>query len=258
MTAIANQRQALKGHTVAPKTLAILADPVFTENDPRLQTQTQNKNDINLSLDQSALQRAANNLNRRVWDRLPATRKEAQAILQLVSPQESLSAFDFDANFSWVTKPDLSQYRYVHFATHGFADPKNPELSGIVLSLFNPAGEAERGYLRLGDIFNLNLPADLVVLSACETGLGGTVTGEGLVGLTRGLMYAGAERLAVSLWKVDDLATAELMQKFYQRMLQNGEAPNVALRQAQLQMWESNDRRNPYFWSGFIIQGEWR
>ena len=260
MTAIATQRQALKGRKSAPKTLAVLADPVFSADDPRLQGKSLNTQDgLNFSLDQSALRRAAENLNReRLWDRLPGTRQEAKAILQLVSPESSLQAFDFDANFNWATKPDLSQYRYVHFATHGFADPKNPELSGIVLSLLNPAGEAKRGYLRLGDIFNLNLPADLVVLSACETGLGGNVNGEGLVGLTRGLMYAGAERLAVSLWKVDDNATAQLMQKFYQRMLQNGESPNVALRQAQLQMWQSDNRRNPYFWSGFILQGEWR
>ncbi|WP_414529433.1 CHAT domain-containing protein [Nodularia chucula] len=261
MTAIATQRQALKGRKSAPKTLAVLADPVFSADDPRLQGKSLNaENDLNFSLDESALQRAANNLNREVWPRLPGTREEAKAILQMVSPQSSLQAFDFDANFNWATKPDLSQYRYVHFATHGFADPKNPELSGIVLSLFNQAGEPERGYLRLGDIFNLNLPADLVVLSACETGLGGNINGEGLVGLTRGLMYAGAERLAVSLWKVDDNATAQLMQKFYQRMLQNGEAPNVALRQAQLQMWEQKEDkwRNPYFWSGFIVQGEWR
>jgi CHAT domain-containing protein/tetratricopeptide (TPR) repeat protein len=259
MTALATQRTALKGRKSAPKTLAVLADPVFSANDQRLQAKNLNpQDDLKSSLDQSALGRAARNLNRGVWDRLPGTRQEAQAILQLVSPQSSLQAFDFNANFNWATKPDLSQYRYVHFATHGFADPKNPELSGIVLSLFNQAGEAKRGYLRLGDIFNLNLPADLVVLSACETGLGGNVSGEGLVGLTRGLMYAGAERLAVSLWKVDDKATAELMQKFYQRMLQNGEAPNVALHQAQLQMWNADNRRNPYFWSGFIVQGEWR
>ncbi|TVP63387.1 MAG: CHAT domain-containing protein, partial [Nodularia sp. (in: Bacteria)] len=259
MTAIATQRQALKGRTSAPKTLAILADPVFSLNDLRFQGKSQNTlTDINLSLDESALQRAANNLGHDVWKQLPGTREEAKAILKLVSPQSSLQAFDFAATFNWATNPQLSQYRFIHFATHGFADPKNPELSGIVLSLVDEAGQPKRGYLRLGDIFNLNFPADLVVLSACQTGLGGEVSGEGLVGLTRGLMYAGAERLAVSLWDVDDGATSELMQSFYQQMLQHGESPNVALRQAQLQMWKLDDRRNPYFWSGFISQGEWR
>ncbi|GAX37359.1 CHAT domain-containing tetratricopeptide repeat protein [Nodularia sp. NIES-3585] len=259
MTAIATQRQALKGRTSAPKTLAVLADPVFSLNDSRVQGKSQNpKNALGLSLDESALKRAADNLNRGMWSRLPGTREEALAILKLVSPQSSLQAFDFAATFNWATNPELSQYRFLHFATHGFADPNNPELSGIVLSLVDEAGQPERGYLRLGDIFNLNFPADLVVLSACETGLGGEVSGEGLVGLTRGLMYAGAERLAVSLWKVDDRGTSELMQRFYQQMLQHGESPNVALRQAQLQMWELDNRRNPYFWSGFISQGEWR
>ncbi|MTJ55490.1 CHAT domain-containing protein [Anabaena sp. UHCC 0253] len=259
MTAIATQRQALKGRTSAPKTLAVLADPVFSLNDSRVQGKSQNtKNALSLSLDESALKRAANNLNRGMWPRIPGTREEAKAILKLVSPKERLQAFDFAATFNWATNPELSQYRFLHFATHGFADPKNPELSGIVLSLVDESGQPKRGYLRLGDIFNLNFPADLVVLSACETGLGGEVSGEGLVGLTRGLMYAGAERLAVSLWKVDDRGTSELMQRFYQQMLQHGESPNVALRQAQLQMWKSDNRRNPYFWSGFIAQGEWR
>ncbi|WP_416209811.1 CHAT domain-containing tetratricopeptide repeat protein [Nodularia sp. LEGE 06071] len=259
MTAIATQRTALKGRNSAPKTLAVLADPVFSPNDSRIKGKSQNtENDLNLSLDESALQRAADNLNLGTWSRLPATGEEAKAILQLVSPKERLQAFDFDANFNWATSQGLAEYRYIHFATHGFADPKNPELSGIVLSLVDTAGQPVRGYLRLGDIFNLNLPADLVVLSACETGLGQDVNGEGLVGLTRGLMYAGAERLAVSLWKVDDNGTSNLMQKFYQQMLQSGKSPNVALRDAQLQMWEQDRWRNPYFWSGFISQGEWR
>ncbi|NEU77000.1 CHAT domain-containing protein, partial [Hassallia byssoidea VB512170] len=159
----------------------------------------------------------------------------------------------------WVTNPQLSQYRFLHFATHGFADPNNPELSGIVLSLVDKQGKpANKGYLRLGDIFNLNFAADLIVLSACETGLGKDVNGEGLVGLTRGLMYAGAERVAVSLWQVDDAGTAELMQEFYTEMLKQGKSPTVALRAAQLKLWENSSLQNPYYWSAFTLQGEWR
>ncbi|MEA5504706.1 CHAT domain-containing tetratricopeptide repeat protein [Halotia wernerae UHCC 0503] len=259
MTAIATQRKALKGRKSTPKTLAVLADPVFTANDQRVTVKPENiVTDLDLSLEESALQRAAKNLNRDSWDRIPATRQEAKNILQLVSPKERLQAFDFDANFNWVNNSQLSQYRFIHFATHGFFDSKNPELSGIVLALVDKTGQPVRGYLRLGDIFNLNFPADLVVLSACETGLGKDVNGEGLVGLTRGLMYAGAERLAVSLWRVDDKGTSQLMQEFYKQMLQQGKSPNVALRDAQLKMWQQNEWRNPYFWSAFISQGEWR
>ncbi|NEU72371.1 CHAT domain-containing protein, partial [Hassallia byssoidea VB512170] len=159
----------------------------------------------------------------------------------------------------WVTNPQLSQYRFLHFATHGFADPNNPELSGIVLSLVDKQGKpANKGYLRLGDIFNLDFAADLIVLSACETGLGKDVNGEGLVGLTRGLMYAGAERVGVSLWQVDDAGTAQLMQEFYTQMLKQGKSPTVALRAAQLKFWENSTLKNPYYWSAFTLQGEWR
>jgi CHAT domain-containing protein len=112
--------------------------------------------------------------------------------------------------------------------------------------------------LRLHDIFNLNLPAELVVLSACETGLGKDVKGEGLVGLTRGFMYAGARRVVVSLWSVNDVATSEVMAKFYQKMLQEGENPVSALRSAQLEMWKSQNWQSPYYWAAFTVQGDWR
>ncbi|UKO99722.1 CHAT domain-containing tetratricopeptide repeat protein [Nostoc sp. UHCC 0870] len=260
MTAIATQRTALKGRKTAPKTLAVLADPVFAATDQRVTGQPEKiVPDLDLSVEELALQRAAKNLNRNSWGRIPGTRQEAETILKMVAPQQRVQAFDFDANFDWVTNPQLSQYRFIHLATHGFADSQNPELSGIVLSLVDKAGQPiNRQYLRLRDIFNLNFPADLVVLSACETGLGQNVNGEGLVGLTRGFMYAGAERLAVSLWKVDDTGTSQLMQKFYQQMLQQDKSPNIALRDAQLKMWQQDKWRNPYFWSAFIFQGEWR
>ena len=166
--------------------------------------------------------------------------------------------YDFDANYNWANSPQLQQYRYLHFATHGFADSTNPELSGIVLSLVDKQGQPVRGYLRLGDIFNLNLPAELLVLSACETGLGKEVNGEGLVGLTRGLMYAGAARLVVSLWEVDDRGTSMLMQEFYKQLLQQGKSPVTALRAAQLNMWQQQQWHHPYYWSAFTFQGEWR
>ena len=122
--------------------------------------------------------------------RLPGTRKEAERILALVAPEEGKGAFDFAANRATATAAELSQYRYVHFATHGFLNSQHPELSGLLLSLYNESGEPEDGFLRLNEVFNLKLEADMVVLSACQTGLGKEVKGEGLIGLTRGFMYA--------------------------------------------------------------------
>jgi CHAT domain-containing protein len=102
------------------------------------------------------------------------------------------------------------------------------------------------------------LPAELVVLSACQTGLGKEIKGEGLVGLTRGFMYAGAARVVVSLWNVNDKATAELMAKFYEKMLERGERPAAALRAAQVEMWRQKQWQSPYYWAAFTLQGEWR
>ncbi|NEU76225.1 CHAT domain-containing protein [Hassallia byssoidea VB512170] len=263
VTAIATQRVDLKGRKSAPKTLAVLADPVFEANDERITGKPAipvPNSDFRGQIEQSDLKRGAKNLNRNVWERIEGTSTEAKAILDLIPSSNNLQAFGFDANYNWVTNKQLSQYRFLHFATHGFADPNNPELSGIVLSLFldKQAKPADRGYLRLGDIFNLDFTADLVVLSACDTGLGKNVNGEGLVGLTRGLMYAGAERVAVSLWQVNDDGTAKLMQEFYTEMLKQGKSPTVALRAAQMKLWQDQKWQNPYYWSAFTLQGEWR
>jgi CHAT domain-containing protein len=145
----------------------------------------------------------------------------------------------------------------VHFATHGFVDYEHPELSGLVLSLVDQEGRPQEGFLRMHDIYNLKLPVDLVVLSACNTGLGKDVKGEGLIGLTRGFMYAGAGGVAASLWKVDDEATAELMTHFYQGMFTHGRTPAAALREAQLAMWRQKRWHSPYFWGAFVIQGQY-
>ena len=157
--------------------------------------------------------------------RLPFTRSEADQILAVAPQSASLKALDFNANRSIATGGELSKYRYVHFATHGYLDTSRANLSAIVLSLFDEKGKPQDGFLRAHDIYNLKLPAELVVLSACETGLGKDVTGEGLEGLTRGFMYAGARRVIVSLWNVNDKATATLMQRLYAGMLRSGKTP---------------------------------
>ncbi len=161
------------------------------------------------------------------------------------------------SNREHVTSPKLANYRFVHFATHGFVNSEKPELSGIVMSLVDSQGNPQNGFLRLSDVFNLNLPVELVVLSACQTGLGKQIKGEGLVCLTRGFMYAGASRIITSFWNVDDQATAQLMTQLYQEMLNDGLTPAAALREAQLRLWKNKEYKNPYYWAAFAIQGEW-
>ncbi len=152
----------------------------------------------------------------------------------------------------------MGRYRIVHFATHALLNNDHPELSGIVLSLVDQQGRSTDGFLRLNEIYNLNLSADLVVLSACETGLGKQIKKERLIGLARGFMAAGAQRVVSSLWKVDDEATAELMGRFYERIRKEGEPVPAALRHAQLEMSQQNRWRGAYFWAGFQMAGEWK
>ena len=241
------------------QTLAILADPVFSPTDERVKGQltpatTEQLESNNLGLNRSL--RASD----RGWPpkRLRFTRQEAQTILSLVPSDSSSQNIDFDASRTTATDGSLANYQIVHFATHGIANNKNPELSGIVMSTVDDKGNLVNGFLRLTDIFNLKLAANLVVLSACQSGMGQNVKGEGMVGLTRGFMYAGAQRVAVSLWNVDDEGTSVLMQKFYQKMLQQKLAPAAALRAAQMEMMQQEKWQSPYYWAAFTLQGEWK
>ncbi len=257
LATIRNETQARKS---APKALAVLADPIFSADDKRLNNgETTLSQQPTSDLGLLALQRSLRSLEDGKFDPLPGTRQEAEAILKLVPEDtQKTSAFGFDANLSTATNPQLSQYRIVHFATHGILNTESPELSGVVLSLVDPKGNSINGFLRLHEIFNLNLPSDLVVISACETGLGKEIKGEGLVGLTRGFMYAGSPRVLVSLWKVDDKATAEIMTRFYRLMLEKKLPPAQALREAQLEMQTETEWKSPYYWAGFVLQGEWK
>jgi CHAT domain-containing protein/Tfp pilus assembly protein PilF len=237
------------------KTLAVVADPVFGYNDERVQNQTSNVvNPLTPELEKSARESGV------LFSRLPFTQQEAEQILALLPASETTQKFGFAARRELITNSELNQYRILHFATHGLLNSQTPELSGLVLSLVDETGQPMNGFLRLYEIFNLKLSSDLGVLSACETGLGQQVKGEGLVGLTRGFMYAGVPRVVVSLWSVDDQATAELMVKFYRRMLNPNTplSPSQALRMAQIEMWEQQQWKSPYFWAAFTLQGEWR
>jgi CHAT domain-containing protein len=156
-----------------------------------------------------------------------------------------------------LTDPALDRYQVIHLATHGILNSVHPELSGIVLSLVDREGQSQDGFVRAHEIFNLKLGANLVVLSACRTALGKEIRGEGLVGLVRGFMYAGAARVIASLWDVRDEATAALMTRFYEGMLKRGLTPAAALRAAQVSMWRDTRWQAPCYWAGFVMQGEW-
>ncbi|MGL5065867.1 MAG: tetratricopeptide repeat protein [Microcoleus sp.] len=241
------------------QTLAILADPVFSPDDDRLKGKLTPETTEKLQSNNLGLSRSlrASNL---AWPpkRLPFTRKEADIILSLVPSVTRTQQFDFAASRANATHGNLVNYQIVHFATHGIANSNNPELSGILMSMVDDKGNLVNGFLRLNDIFNLKLAANLVVLSACQTGLGQNIQGEGMVGLTRGFMYAGAQRVAVSLWNVDDEGTSVLMQKFYQKMLEEKLAPAAALRAAQLELMSQEKWISPYYWAAFTLQGEWK
>ncbi len=264
---------------IAPKMLAVLADPVFERDDERVRTMARPtiSNQGNATAPQSkeaekpqsqsvAEERSLKHIKEKSAEetgemkisRLPFTRQEAEQILALVPEAERKQALDFDASRATATAKDLSQYRYVHFATHGYLDSERPEFSALVLSLVNKDGGQQSGFLYAYDVYNLQLNSDLVVLSACETGLGKEIKGEGLVGLTRGFMYAGAPRVVVSLWSVNDRATADLMARFYRKMLKENLRPAAALRAAQIEMLKGSRWREPYYWAAFALQGEWR
>ncbi|MDQ3254579.1 MAG: CHAT domain-containing protein, partial [Acidobacteriota bacterium] len=267
-------RRELVGRQPATRAVAVLADPVFNDDDARIKlsrasrkspagTQHQTAETTLLASHSSpALERSISSVrgsgDRASLRRLLFSRDEAEAILTVTSQPSSLKALDFRANRALAMSDELSQYRVIHFATHGLLDSHHPELSGLVLSLVDEAGRPQDGFLRLHEIYNLRLNADLVVLSACQTGLGKEVRGEGLIGLTRGFMYAGSPRVMASLWQVDDAATAELMKRFYRGMMRERLTPAAALRTAQLEMLKKKHWQSPYYWGAFVLQGEWR
>lgn len=249
-SALAVLRRELASRSPAPKTIAILADPVF-ESDPGLRKdQPGDKVSIRDP-------RRGGQPDLLALHSLPFSREEAEAIAALVPEKDQRwVALDYEASWANAMDGRLKSYRYVHFATHGILDTLRPELSRLALSLFNEKGERQNGSLTLQDVYNLELNAELVVLSACETALGKEVRGEGLIGMTRGFMYAGAARVMASLWSVDDRYTSKLMESFYRHLLKQGQDPAAALRQAQLEI--ARKRPSPYYWAGFSLQGEWK
>jgi CHAT domain-containing protein len=235
--------------------VAVLSDPVFDARDPRV---AGGKGAPATTRSSEPLTRSLAELNLDRLPRLERSRQEAEAILALAPAGQALRALDFSASRATATDPQLAQYRVVHLAAHGLLNSRHPELSGIVLSLVDERGQPQDGFLRLHDVYNLRFGADLVVLSACQTALGKDVRGEGLVGLTRGFLHAGARGVVASLWSVRDDATAELMRRFYVALLRDGQRPSAALRTAQVSMWNEPRWRAPYHWAAFVVQGDWR
>jgi CHAT domain-containing protein/tetratricopeptide (TPR) repeat protein len=253
-------RQQTAERPKAKKTIAILADPVFSANDARIgrqKTQTTVDNQIR-GPSASESDRLGSDPLPREFVRLRFSRNEAEEIARLTPAEATLKALDFDASREMALRPDLGQYQVLHFATHSLLNNEHPELSGVVLSLVDRAGHPQNGILRLYDIYNLRLESDLVVLSACRTALGEEIKSEGLIGLTRGFFYAGAPRVVATLWEIDDRTTAEVMRRFYQFMMERNQRPAEALRAAQVAMWKTNGWASPYYWAAFTIQGEWR
>ena len=235
------------------KTIAVFADPIFEADDPRLA-----KNVEKTVSKPAELGRVLRDFNLgETLPRLLSSREEARNISGFVSKNQAVSNVDFEASRENATSENLAHYRILHFATHGLLDTSRPEFSGLVFSLYDKNGKSQDGFLRLNQVYNLNLNSDLVVLSACQTALGKDVRGEGLIGLTRGFMYAGARRVVASLWKVDDAATAEFMRRVYQNHLQKNLSPAAALRKTQNEMRQIPRFRSAYFWAGFTLQGEW-
>lgn len=247
----------------ASLSVAVLADPVFDSEDWRLKAPKGSPppGGKSLAADDSSRAGAGPTVLRSGLKLvpLPGTQKEAFSIRDAVPPPGRTETFlGFEASRATVLKLQDGAFQVIHFATHGDLDAEHPELSSIVLSMHDADGGALDGYLRLHDIYNLKLPAELVVLSACQTGMGRIIKGEGLVGLTRGFMYAGSPRVVASLWRVGDDGTSELMKRFYQHLAGGEMSPPAALRQSQIDLLRGRRWRSPYHWAGFVLQGEWK
>ena len=261
---IKQQRTAATG-----KSMLIIADPVFNSNDTRAQkapATTASAEVRGLGI-QSALTdvagqaptAASGQMQGLPLARLTGTRTEAEQISRLAKTSGGQADvwLDLDANEDNLTARDISKYRIIHVATHGLLNAERPQFTGVVLSLVG--NKSQDGFLRTDEVFNLRLGSPLVVLSACETGLGKEKRGEGVMGLTRAFMYAGAPTVGVSLWSVADKSTADLMTDFYRRLLASGDlTASGALREAQLSMISGKKYSAPFYWAPFVLVGDWK
>jgi CHAT domain-containing protein len=247
------------------RNILLVADPVFSANDPRMQTgSSANRVEVTrgLGLDSAVADvngPASQSSGPLRLPRLAGTRIEAEQIGRLAkaSGEQGDLWLDLGANEDDLKHRDIQSYRVLHVATHGVLDATRPQFSGLVLSLVGNKSDDD-GFLRTSEVFNLRLGAPLVMLSACESGLGKVKRGEGVTGLSRAFMYAGATTVGVTLWSVADKPTAELMTDFYQRLLRPNPSPSDAMREAQLAMISGKKYSAPYYWAPFVLVGEWK
>ena len=251
-------RQRAEGRATAPRGVAVLADPVFSRQDPRVTGSPA------LSVPEPACEscerslRSFRSLSPFDLTRLPDTRREAEQIAKEVGRRQVLEALGFDANVDLVLGGKLAPYRVLHFATHGLLNDEHPELSSLVLSLVDASGKERAGFLLPQQILAARFQADLAVLSACETALGENIRGEGLVGMARAFIHAGVSGVVASVWRVDDQATTALMARFYQALAQEHLSAPAALAEAERALLESGNFSSPVDWAGFVFEGDWR
>jgi len=257
--AVREQKRALG------RNILLVADPVFSANDPRLQTGSavpRAEVTRGLGLDSAVTDvngPATQASGPLILPRLAGTRIEAEQIGRLAKASGAQGDLwlDLGANEDDLKHRDIQGYRVVHVATHGVLDAMRPQFSGLVLSLVGNKSDDD-GFLRTAEVFNLRLGAPLVMLSACESGLGKVKRGEGVIGLSQAFMYAGATTVGVTLWSVADKPTAELMTDFYQRLLGPNPSPSDAMREAQLAMISGKKYSAPFYWAPFVLVGEWK
>ena len=256
-SALAALRNSASAREPPIDSISVFADPVF-ENPLGIAVAPASRPTRVRSVRPNELQRALlDSQDSQQIPSLPGSRAEAIAIQEIFGQSRTHLSLNFDANRAAILGGSLARQRVIHFATHGIVDTAHPEMSGLILSLFNRKGETQDGYLRLSDIYRLKLSADLVVLSSCESALGKDLQSEGMIGLPRGFLYAGARSVIASLWKVDDNATAALMKALYSR-LERGERPSEALRGAQLELVKGTRFSDPYYWGAFVLEGDYK
>ncbi|MBI4850446.1 MAG: CHAT domain-containing protein [Acidobacteria bacterium] len=236
---------------ILDKKILVIADPVFSLDDPRFNIESVKKLPNPKNEEISSVVREQN------FTRLIASLKEANLITSLIDENRFKKFLSFETTKANFLAENLTLFRFIHFATHAQINNQNPELSKIVFSLFDKKGELQNGFLSLYEIYNLRLQADLVVLSTCQSALGKELKAEGIVGLTQGFMTAGASRVISSLWNVNDSATAKLMENFYKKVLKENKTPSQALRLAQIELSKDERFKSPYLWAPFVLQGKW-
>ena len=258
VAAIRQQRDPAAG-----KNLLAVADPVFNADDPRFKAgggaqAAGEARGLGLGLESAINDVTDSTTGGLHLARLVGTRTEAEEIGKIARTGGVQTDLWIDLNASEdnVRTRDMNNYRVVHIATHGLLDAQRPQFTGVVLSLVG--NKSNDGFLRTDEIFNLRMNPSLVMLSACETGLGKEKRGEGVIGLTRAFMYAGAPTVGVSLWSVADKSTADLMTDFYKRYLGASPSPSGAMRDAQLSMISARKYSAPFYWAPFVLVGEWK